>query len=72
MAATFYALTRSLAATIIFNNVRAITGFVRNGLSITGSNLLGFTIAVIAIATVSVIVAALGSPRKAAWLGFEG
>jgi membrane protease YdiL (CAAX protease family) len=62
--ATFYALTRSLAAAVIFDNLLAVVGFVRNQLSIPGSNLLGLALDAIAIVAVVVIVAVLCSTRK--------
>ena len=65
MASTFYALTRSLAATVMFNNILAIVGFVRNGQTVAGSNGLGLTLDLIFIVAVIVIVAAISAPKKA-------
>jgi len=65
MASTFYALTRSLVATIMFNNILAIVGFVRNGQTVAGSNLLGLTLDLIFIVAVIAIVAAMSASRKA-------
>lgn len=64
MASTFYALTRSLVATIMFNNVLAVVGFVRNGQTVAGSNLLGLALDLIFIVAVIAIVAAMRSPKK--------
>lgn len=58
MASTFYALTRSLVATVMFNNILAIVGFVRNGQTVAGSNLLGLALDLI------FIVAAMSASRK--------
>lgn len=64
MASTFYALTRSLVATIMFNNVLAVVGFVRNGQTVAGSNLLGLALDLIFIVAVIAIVAAMSAPKK--------
>lgn len=55
----FYALTRSLAAAIVFNNVMAVIGFMQADLSLPGSDLLGVGLAVF------VILAGLG----VGWVG---
>lgn len=64
MASTFYALTRSLVATVMFNNILAIVGFVRNGQTVAGSNGLGLALDVLFMVAVIVIVATMSTPKK--------
>lgn len=59
--ATLYTLTRSLAATVVFNNMMAIIGFVLYDLSLPGSDILGLALDGVAIV---VAIAIVGVVRK--------
>jgi len=54
--AGLYALTRSLVATVVFNNMMAIIGFLLYNLSLPGSEILGLILDCIAIISVITVV----------------
>ena len=62
--AAFYALTRSMPATLMLHTTLAMTGFLRNQLELPGSDMLGLALDAVAILTVLVFVAnASAAPR---------
>lgn len=63
--ASFYALTRSMFATLMFHTLMAMTGFLRNQLPAPGTDTHGLILAAIAVITVLVILGATSKSWRA-------